>query len=87
MVSTLKYYTGSVWTAKPLKYWTGSAWTTKQLKYWNGSAWIGASAAGPYADNFDRANANLEASPVDEFQQSLGRYLHRHKSMRQSIPA
>lgn len=62
MGAILKRWNGSVWEAKPLKYWNGSAWVTKQLKYWNGSAWIGGAVA--YADNFDRANANLEASPV-----------------------
>lgn len=36
----VKYWTGSVWTAKPVKYWTGSQWITKPLKRWNGSQWI-----------------------------------------------
>ncbi len=35
----LKYWNGTVWTAKPLKYWDGNAWVQKELKYWDGANW------------------------------------------------
>jgi hypothetical protein len=64
MGAVLKYWNGSAWVAKPLKYWNGSAWVAKTLKYWSGSAWISGAATVVYQDNFNRADANLEASPV-----------------------
>ena len=39
--STIKYWTGSAWVAKPLKRWNGTAWVAvTALKRWNGSAWV-----------------------------------------------
>lgn len=37
--STIKYWNGSAWTAKPLKRWDGSQWVSATLKRWNGSGW------------------------------------------------
>jgi len=66
MGATLKYWDGSAWVAKPLKYWDGSAWVTKTLKYWSaiGGQWVSGPPLTIFTDTFDRANANLEASPT-----------------------
>jgi hypothetical protein len=64
----MKHWSGSAWVEKPTKVWSGSAWVAKPVKVWDGGQWVVRPpvVGGPtvYADTFDRANANLEASPV-----------------------
>lgn len=38
--TTLKYWTGAAWVAKPLKRWNGASWVDATLKRWDGGAWI-----------------------------------------------
>jgi hypothetical protein len=40
--STVKYWTGAAWTAKPLKRWNGAAWVPAALKRYNGASWVAA---------------------------------------------
>ncbi len=40
--STIKYWTGAAWAAKPLKRWNGSAWVPATLKRYNGASWVAA---------------------------------------------